>query len=111
MAFVVVLHLSPDHESNLAEILRRDTNMPVQEATDECALEAGHIYVIPPHREMWLERRPLRLSARSPNHRTHPTAPLLASPAVQHRRLAVPLVPRTTRSAARLCLRSTTAPT
>ncbi|WP_251980553.1 chemotaxis protein CheB [Salinibacter ruber] len=92
MAFVVVLHLSPDHESNLAEILRRDTDMPVQEATDECALEPGHIYVIPPRREMWMEGSALRLSARSPNHRPNTIDALFDSLAEEHRGRAVGIV-------------------
>ncbi len=92
MAFVVVLHLSPDHESNLAEILRRDTDMPVQEATDECALEPGHIYVIPPQREMWMEGSALRLSARSPNHRPNTIDALFDSLAEEHRGRAVGIV-------------------
>ncbi|MCS3684153.1 chemotaxis response regulator CheB [Salinibacter ruber] len=52
MAFVVVLHLSPDHESSLAEILQHDTDMPVQTATDDCGLRPDHVYVIPPRHEM-----------------------------------------------------------
>jgi two-component system CheB/CheR fusion protein len=54
MAFVVVLHLSPDHESNLTEILRHDTDLPVQTATDDQSLQPDHVYVIPPQREMWI---------------------------------------------------------
>ncbi|WP_251954786.1 chemotaxis protein CheB [Salinibacter ruber] len=92
MAFVVVLHLSPDHESNLAEILRRDTDMPVQEATDECALEPGRIYVIPPRREMWMEGSALRLSARSPNHRPNTIDALFDSLAEEHRGRAVGII-------------------
>ncbi|WP_251922625.1 chemotaxis protein CheB [Salinibacter ruber] len=92
MAFVVVLHLSPDHESNLAEILRRDTDMPVQEATDECALEPGRIYVIPPQREMWMEGSALRLSARSPNHRPNTIDALFDSLAEEHRGRAVGII-------------------
>src|SRR4051812_48355608 len=34
MVFVVVLHLSPDHESIQAELLQRATTMPVVAATD-----------------------------------------------------------------------------
>src|SRR5262245_10037523 len=34
MVFVVVLHLSPTHESTIAEILGRSTPMPVVQATD-----------------------------------------------------------------------------
>ncbi len=48
MAFVVVMHLSPDHESSLAEILQRAAKMPVMEVTKTTAIKADHVYVISP---------------------------------------------------------------
>ena len=48
MAFVVVLHLSPQHESNAAAILRRATGMPVHQVTQRTPIEANHVYVIAP---------------------------------------------------------------
>ncbi|KQW54330.1 CheR family methyltransferase [Variovorax sp. Root411] len=48
MAFVVILHLSPDHESSAAEILQRTTDMPVNQAAGTMPIEVDHIYVIPP---------------------------------------------------------------
>ncbi|MGI4861108.1 MAG: CheR family methyltransferase [Janthinobacterium lividum] len=48
MAFVLVLHLSPTHESSIAEILQRVTKLPTQQVTRETAIEINHIYVIPP---------------------------------------------------------------
>jgi two-component system CheB/CheR fusion protein len=58
MAFIVVLHLSPDHESNLTEILQHETDLPVQVATDECPLQPDHVYVIPPSTRCgWKGRR------------------------------------------------------
>jgi two-component system CheB/CheR fusion protein len=48
MAFVLVLHLDPNLESLLAEILQRSTTMPVIFALDQMAVEADHIYIIPP---------------------------------------------------------------
>ena len=35
LAYVVIVHLAPDHESELAAILGRRTNMPVVEVTDQ----------------------------------------------------------------------------
>lgn len=35
MAFVVILHLSPEHESLMAEILQRSSTMPVIEVRTE----------------------------------------------------------------------------
>ncbi|MBA3597018.1 MAG: hypothetical protein H0W40_06540 [Methylibium sp.] len=38
MAFVVVIHLSPDHESHIAAILGRATSMPVIQVVQRTAL-------------------------------------------------------------------------
>ncbi|PZO35283.1 MAG: ATPase [Shackletoniella antarctica] len=54
MAFVLIQHLSPDHESLLSEILGRATAMPVQQATDRMTVEPNEIYVIPPGTQMTL---------------------------------------------------------
>jgi two-component system CheB/CheR fusion protein len=48
LAFVVVLHLAADRKSMLPEILARWTRMPVSEARDGDAVEAGKVLVIPP---------------------------------------------------------------
>ena len=48
MAFVVILHLSPEHESTLAELFQRSTAMPVVAAKDKARVEANCVYVIPP---------------------------------------------------------------
>ena len=48
MAFVVILHLSPDHESNLDSILGNVTQMPVMQVTEKIKFESNHVYVIPP---------------------------------------------------------------
>lgn len=47
-SFVIIQHLSPDHESLMTEILRRDTALTVLEVTDNLTIEPGHIYLIPP---------------------------------------------------------------
>lgn len=48
MAFVVVVHLSPKHESVLDRILQTCTSMPVVQVTKHTSIEADHVYVIPP---------------------------------------------------------------
>jgi len=48
MAFVVVLHLSPKHESNAAAILQRATKMAVAQVTDSVKIAPNHVYVIAP---------------------------------------------------------------
>src|SRR5215472_4771670 len=48
-ACVVVVHLSPEHESNLVHMLQPYTQMPVCQVVKTTALEANHVYVIPPN--------------------------------------------------------------
>ena len=48
VAFVIVLHMSAERKSMLAEIVARWTAMPVAEAQDRDLVEANHVYVIPP---------------------------------------------------------------
>ena len=62
MAFVLVPHLDPGHVSLLTEILQRATAMPVHEALDQIAVEANHVYIIPPNREMAILNGVLQLS-------------------------------------------------
>ena len=52
MAYVVVVHLSPEHESSLAEVLQKSTSMPVVQLTRAEKIEADHVYVIPPGRAL-----------------------------------------------------------
>ena len=62
MAFVLVPHLDPGHVSLLTEILQRCTSMAVLEALDQMRIEANHVYVIPPNREMGILGGLLQLS-------------------------------------------------
>lgn len=48
MSFVVVLHLSPDHESVIDRILQAVTPMPVVQVDRSLPVSINHIYVIPP---------------------------------------------------------------
>lgn len=52
LAFVVIMHLSPDHESDLAGMLQKSTAMPVIQVRETARLEANTVYVIPPRKAM-----------------------------------------------------------
>lgn len=52
MAFVVILHLSPQHESSLPQILQAQTTMPVVQVRETHRVEPNHVYVIPPNRQL-----------------------------------------------------------
>lgn len=48
MAFVLIQHLDPKHESLLTELLSKASKMPVSEVKGVTRTEANHVYVIPP---------------------------------------------------------------
>jgi two-component system, chemotaxis family, CheB/CheR fusion protein len=64
MAFVVVQHLEPHSESQLAEILARQARIPLIRAQDGQKVEPDHGYVIPPNTLMVIENGTLHLAPR-----------------------------------------------
>lgn len=62
MAFVVVVHLSPEHESHLPDLLQPHVSMPVMQVTQTLALEPNQVYVIPPGANLNTIDTHLRLS-------------------------------------------------
>lgn len=62
LSFVIVMHLSPEYESNLAAILQRTTKMPVIQVTEEVGVKPNHVYVIPPNRHLAMNDGKLVLS-------------------------------------------------
>ncbi|HLE00410.1 MAG TPA: chemotaxis protein CheB [Bdellovibrionota bacterium] len=64
MAFVLVQHLAPHHESMSADILSRTTRMPVVEVKDGMRAEPDHVYVIPPNFSMGILNGVLKLLPR-----------------------------------------------
>jgi len=62
LAFVIVQHLDPNHESMLAQLLDRHTNMRVLQAEGGEKLEADTVTIIPPGRGLAIERGVLRLT-------------------------------------------------
>ena len=64
MAFVFILHLSPDYKSQLAELLSRETKMPVTEAKSGVLIEANHAYVIPPNTDLSIAGEKLLIKTR-----------------------------------------------
>jgi two-component system CheB/CheR fusion protein len=52
LAFVVVLHLSSEHESTLADLLQRSTSMNVVQVQGKTRVEPNNVYVIPPRKAL-----------------------------------------------------------
>lgn len=68
MAFVLVQHLDPDHDSMMADLLSNHTSMAVSQATDGQPLEPDHFYVIPPGVYLSIADGVLRLSEPQARH-------------------------------------------
>ncbi len=55
MAFVLIQHLDPDHESLMADLLSKYTSMTVIQAEDAMAIQPNHVYMIPPNKFIKLQ--------------------------------------------------------
>jgi two-component system CheB/CheR fusion protein len=64
MAFVLVQHLDPSHESILADLLAKGSRMPVSEVRGDTAVEPDHVYVAPGRNDVALEGDVLKLVPR-----------------------------------------------
>jgi two-component system CheB/CheR fusion protein len=62
MAFLLVPHLDPHHESLMVGLLGKYTGMPVVEATEGVGVEPNRVYVIPPNRYLAVSHGVLRLT-------------------------------------------------
>lgn len=61
MAFVLVQHLDPTHESILTELLSKTTKLRVREVRNNMPLEPNQVYVIPPNTQMTVAQGVLKL--------------------------------------------------
>ena len=64
LAFVLVQHLDPGHESMLTSLLSKATEMPVTEVREGVRAEPNHVYIIPPNTTMGISDGHLHLTAR-----------------------------------------------
>lgn len=71
MAFVVVQHLDPNHESILSDLLGRVTKMPVLQVKDGMTVQPNHIYVVPPNANMSMEKQVLKIESRKETRGLH----------------------------------------
>ena len=93
MAFVLVQHMDPAHESALSNILSRATAMPVSEITDGMAVKPNHVYVIPSNADLALRGGILRLAERKEHAGRHlPIDHFLASLAQDRQSAAIGII-------------------
>lgn len=62
LVYVVIVHLSPEHESMLAEILQNSAPIPVTQVRTSVKIEPNHVYVIPPGHHMLMADGHLELA-------------------------------------------------
>ncbi|MVV51564.1 PAS domain S-box protein [Pseudomonas sp. PB120] len=66
MAFVIILHLSPDHQSIADKILQESTRMPVLQVTEQVPIEKNHVYVVSPAHQLTMNDGLLEVSDNDP---------------------------------------------
>ena len=55
IAYVVILHLSPEHESKLPEILQLAAKIPVIQVDEKIKVAENHVYVISPNHHLVMQ--------------------------------------------------------
>jgi two-component system CheB/CheR fusion protein len=93
MAYILVQHLEPTHESLLADLLQRITPIPVHEITDNVHVEPNHIYIIPSNKLLTANDGRLQLNSRPPrNEKNMPIDVFFTSLAEVHGEHAIGVV-------------------
>ena len=72
IVYIVILHLSPDHDSRRAQVLQTVTPMPVRQVTSPVTLQPGHVYVVSPNHTLSLAGRILTPLSMKPEDRRAP---------------------------------------
>lgn len=93
MAFVFVQHLDPTRQSLLAELLARETQMPVIQILDGMRVEPNHVYVIVPAKTLLIEDGVLKLVAPDqPRGHRHPIDDFFSALAHDQKARAIAIV-------------------
>ncbi len=71
MAFVIIMHLSPRHESNADKIIQKATKMPVSQVIKPVPIERDKVYVISPAMELSMNDGHLRVRKARPKQGGH----------------------------------------
>lgn len=68
MAFILIQHLDPHHESLMVDLLAGHTIMAVKQAVDGVTIAPDHLYIIPPGSYLAVTAGRLQLSKRNARH-------------------------------------------
>src|SRR6195952_6045646 len=92
-AFVVVLHLDPNRESEMARVLGARTKMTVVQIEDGQHIAANHVYIIAPDTDVRIANSKLTVSKPiEPRGQRHPVDVLFSSLAADQRERAIAIV-------------------
>ncbi len=76
MAYVLVQHLDPNHESLLVGLLQKVTAIPVLEIADDIKVQPNHIYILPSNKMMIANDGVLELSPRPAKNKMERNLPI-----------------------------------
>jgi two-component system CheB/CheR fusion protein len=71
MAFVVIFHLSPDHQSIAGQLIQEATRMKVVQVTETVPIERNHVYVISPSQILSMTDGHLQVTTPEPRRGGH----------------------------------------
>lgn len=71
MAFVIVMHLAPDHQSLAGEIIQETTRMPVLQVTEAVPIRENRVYVISPAQSLHMNDGYLHVIPAEPRQGAH----------------------------------------
>ncbi len=89
MAYILVQHLHPEHNSSLPQILQRETTMKVNEISDNVKVQPDEVYIIPSNKMLVATDGVLQLSPRPKEQRNMPIDLFLSSLAEVHQSHAI----------------------
>ncbi|MEM8489632.1 MAG: chemotaxis protein CheB [Pseudomonadota bacterium] len=68
LSFIIVQHLSPDYKSLMADLLQKNTGLPIHEAKSNMRVVPGNVYLIPPKKNMTIHAGRLKLTDKPSRH-------------------------------------------
>ncbi len=92
MAYILVQHLHPEHSSSLPEILQRETQVKVEEVSDNVIVKPNRIYIIPANKLLIANDGVLRLSPRPKDKKNMPIDIFFSSLAEVHQNHAIGII-------------------
>jgi two-component system CheB/CheR fusion protein len=93
VAYVVILHLAPDYESHLAEVLQTSSSIPVTQVQETIKIKPDHVYVISPNKSLSMKDGHLSVSEiKGYEERRAPVDIFFRTLATEHTTLAVAVI-------------------